>query len=507
VSILAAAPIGMLLVLMVGLRWSAARAGAVALATTAAVAVLAFGLGQVSATEVGVGLGAEAGFTALTILWIIGPALGIHHAQTLSGATATLRAAMAKVAPEPRLLALLVAWFFALFLEGAAGFGASVALAAPFLVSAGFSPVTAVVAALVGHAVGVSFGAVGTPILPQIAATGMSGLELSRATGIYHSLLGWILLIAMMVIVARATPDSIVRGRRIVIWTAVAGAAFFVPFTLLSQFVGPELPTLAGGMIGAGVFVGLVAWARHAAGWRPARRADAIDDDVSTRAVAKAAAPYLALVVLVLATRLIEPIRAASMQWQWSWQLEGGYSGTIAPLHHPGSMLLAAFCAGVVVQRIPFGRLAGVVHTATTALVPVTLALLAMLGVARIMVHAGMVDVIAVDAAHLAGSWWPLLAPAVGALGTFVTGSATTSNILFTDLQVATARQAGLPIGPVVGAQGMGAAVGNVICPHNIVAASATVGLTGTEGAVLRQTAGIAVIYLAAGGLLAVGLT
>jgi hypothetical protein len=83
------------------------------------------------------GTTAEAGFTALTILWIIGPALGIHQLQLRTGAADVLRAALGAFAPDPRILALLVAWFFVLFMEGAAGFGASVALAAPFLVAAG----------------------------------------------------------------------------------------------------------------------------------------------------------------------------------------------------------------------------------------------------------------------------------------------------------------------------------------------------------------------------------
>jgi lactate permease len=90
-------------------------------------------------------------------------------------------------------------------MEGAAGFGASVALAAPFLVAAGFTPVAAVTITLVGHVVGVSFGAVGTPIVPQVAATGLTGLEIARATGIYHSLLGWLPLAVMVLLRGRSS--------------------------------------------------------------------------------------------------------------------------------------------------------------------------------------------------------------------------------------------------------------------------------------------------------------
>jgi lactate permease len=91
-------------------------------------------------------------------------------------------------------------------------------------------------------------------------------------------------------------------------------------------------------------------------------------------------------------------------------------------------------------------------------------------------------------------------------LGTFVTGSATASNILFTDFQRETALAVGLPVAGVVGVQGFGAAVGNMICPHNVVAAGATVGLEGREGEILRQTLWVTLVYTALGGLLALVL-
>jgi lactate permease len=136
----------------------------------------------------------------------------------------------------------------------------------------------------------------------------------------------------------------------------------------------------------------------------------------------------------------------------------------------------------------------------------VTVALVAMLGLSRMMVHASMIDTLAVAAADLAGSTWPLFASLVGVLGTFVTGSATASNILFTDFQQATAQTLDLPVAPLVGVQGFGAAIGNAICPHNIVAASATVSLTGREGEVLRSTLGVTIVYALLGGMIALVL-
>lgn len=507
-SMLAALPILTILVLMVGLRWSAAAAGLTGLAVTVVVALVAFefpaslAISSVTAVQ---GVAAEAGFMAVTILWILGPALGIHHVQLRSGATETLRQGLGQLSPDPRILALLIAWFFALFMEGAAGFGTSVALAAPFLVGVGFTPVTAVVAAMIGHVVGVSFGALGTPVVPQVAATGISALELSRATGLYHTLLGALPLIAMMMLVVRSSPGRDSHQRSTWWWTATAGFAFLVPFTLLSRYVGPELPTVAGAMFGAAGFVAMVVVVGRRRHYRAT--AHVAGASVAPRpqpgALVRAAAPYLVMVALVLATRMIAPLSEVLQRVELAWILPGGFEGRMAPLYHPGTMLLAGFLAAAGIQRVRWADVRGAFVDATRALLPVSVALIAVLALARLMVHATMIDALAVAAATAAGGAWPMWAPAVGALGTFVTGSATASNILFTDFQQATAQRLGLSVAPLAGAQGFGAAVGNAICPHNIVAASATVGLTGSESEVLRRTLWLTAVMVVAGGLLA----
>jgi lactate permease len=143
-----------------------------------------------------------------------------------------------------------------------------------------------------------------------------------------------------------------------------------------------------------------------------------------------------------------------------------------------------------------------VVGTTNRQLGPVVLALVAMVAIARTMSQSGMTTELA-GAAAGAGTAWPLVAPAIGALGPFVTGSATASNILFTELQASTAEAVDRPVLPLLGAQGFGAAVGNIVCPHNVVAAAATVGLSGQEGSVLRRTLPVALVYVALGGALA----
>ncbi|MEX2642100.1 MAG: L-lactate permease [Acetobacterales bacterium] len=495
-ALLALAPILLILVLMVVLRWSAVAAGLAGLVTTLAVALLAFDYGGAGspgltpALAVGGAL-AEAVFVATTIIWIIFPALCIYELQLHGGAFDTLKTALSRLSDDPRILAVLVGWFFALFMEGAAGFGTPVALAAPLLVSLGFAPVTAVTLAMIGHAAGVSFGAVGTPVLPQIAATGFTGAELAGATGLLHGLLGWILLLVLFAIAGRHSRSN--RSWTAWGWAGSAALCFLLPFLALSQFVGPELPTLGGALIGAVAFVWLL---------RRGHRGPEADSEADWREVARAALPYLVLLALILLTRLVPPLGAALRSAEWSWTVTGGFTGSVQPLYHPGTILLLGFLLGGLLQGRRRRELWQAAALAGRRLPALLIALVAMLGLARLMVHAGMIATLAEAAANNFAPVWPWLAPAVGVLGTFVSGSATASNILLTDFQQETAMRLGLPTLWMVAAQGFGAAVGNIICPHNIIAGAATVGVQSREWEVLRRTVIVCVLYALAGGTL-----
>ena len=505
----AAAPVLLVLFLMTVLRWPPARAGVVTAGASLALGVTVFDFGGAQdpfSVPAGVGgVLAEAAFIALTVVAIIGPALGIHHLQQRTGATATLRSGLARLHPDPRLTALMVAWFFTLFLEGAAGFGTPVALSAPFLVALGFRPVQAVAAALVGHAAGVSFGAVGTPVIAFTAVVEPSARELSRAIAPYHLVLGWVLMAVLLVFIAEATGAGPPPWR----WGALAAVAFFVPYGLIAALIGPELPTLGGSLVGATVFaLALVAHARRrgngATPAPPLPAAEGADPPDAGRLI-RAAAPYLVLVVLVLLTRLIAPVRRALEEVVLAWEAEGAFSGSIRPLLHPALLLTVSFAAGAVLGRASWPDVRGAFVVATGQLGRVLVALVAMVTIARTMSHAGMTSELAGVAARI-GSAWPLAAPLVGAVGSFVTGSATASNLLFAELQADTAEVAELPVLPVLGAQGFGAAVGILVAPYNLVAAAATVGLAGSESLVLRRTLPTAALYVTLGGLLALVL-
>lgn len=497
-TLFALAPIVAILVLMIGLRWSGARAGVAGFLLALLIALSVFGFGTTVQPRLGVagataGVLLEAAFIAATILWIIFPALCIHHLQVRAGGMRVLRDALASLSPDPRIMAILVAWFFALFAEGAAGFGTPVALAAPFLVGLGFDRVRAVTVALLGHCVGVSFGAVGTPVVPQIAVTGMTGVRIAAVTALPHLLFGGVMLYFLMRETTRLDTLRENAWRGMLPWLLAAAALFLVPFYIIARWVGPELPTLAGAILGGGAFVAVLMLRRQPTAEPSGERA-------GWSRMITAGAPYLVLVGLILITRLIEPVESALRAVTVRWSVLEAFSGSVQPLFHPGTALLLGFLAGAAVQRASVRETGSAALAAVRQLGTVTVALVAMLALARTMVHAGMIDVLAESAATYAGAVWPVLVPAVGALGTFITGSATASNILLTDFQVATAKRLELALLPLVGGQGFGAAVGNIVCPHNVIAGGATVGLSGREGEVIRRTLVPCIIYALLGG-------
>jgi lactate permease len=481
--LLAALPLALILAGMVALRRPAVQAGLAGLALALLLAVTVFDLAGAAPGGLGpsaAGTGLEALHSTAVILWIILPALALYEFQNRTGAILRIRDALGSLTTDRRAQAILVAWFFGLFIEGAAGFGTPVALAAPLLVGLGYDPVRAVVLALLAHAAGVSFGAVGTPTLVQVELTGADPAALAGRVALIHALLGPGLLLLML----RLAGDGPLT-RSDLANAAAAALAFFLPSVALAALAGPEVPSLGGALAGAALFV---LFLRRRGGGRAPALGPLLPD----------LAPYLVILALVLATRLVDPLGDALRSVALDWTLPGGFSGRFEPLYHPGSLLFLGLGLGALLT----GRAWAVgpsLRAALGRLLPVAAALGVMLVLSRVMVHSGMIATLA-EAAAQTGPAWPLLAPAVGVLGTFITGSATASNILFTDFQTSAARALALPETALTAAQGVGSAVGNIVAPHNIIAGSATVGLSGREGDILRRTALPCLLYMLAAG-------
>ncbi|HLL54945.1 MAG TPA: L-lactate permease [Myxococcaceae bacterium] len=521
--IIAALPVVVGLVLLAGLRWPASRAMPACGAVTA---VLALFLWQVPAVRLAAAA-VEAVVTTASILLILFGALLLSGQLRAAGALATLQGWIGALSEDRRVQVVLVAWLMGSFFEGAAGFGTPAALTGPLLVSLGFPPLQAVVLALIGDSVAVVFGAVGTPILvglgevlgpepsvPTAAAVGVRAATFDLLSGTLMPLL----------LVLTLTMGTL--GRR-----GLRGGLECAPFALAIGFVhtsvawltasvlGPELPSLVGPL--AALFVAYVLlrkkWLLPRNVWRlpedGARGGTGQSEEASPRALLRSAAPYLLLITLLVLTRVRGlPLGAwlRSVEPGWRDLFGTGIDATIRPLYSPG--LLLALVAALVV---PWFRLRA--HTFVTSageagrvVLGASVPLVAAVATVRVFVHSGvnaanlqaMPVVLATVAASHIGSLWPLVAPWLGALGSFIAGSATFSNLLFGGVQLGVAEARGLSPVTVLALQTMGAAAGNMVCIHNVVAATAVVKLTGVEGEVIRRTVVPMAVYLLVAGAL-----
>ncbi|WP_045217126.1 L-lactate permease [Desulfonatronovibrio magnus] len=534
--LLAIAPIVVVGILMVGFMWPSSRAMPVGLLVAAviAVAVWQVPLAQLIAASLA-GL-----VNAVDILLIVFGAILILQLMKKSGGMGGISSSMASVSRDRRVQVLIIAWLFGSFLEGAAGFGTPAAVAAPLLVGMGFPPFIAAVVTLVANSVAVSFGAVGVPIhggfealrdvvsLPESVSFSAFLHDISVQVAMLHLVLGIFMPLIVVCLMTAIAEGSIKKGREIWPLALFAGAVFTIPQLLIAVLTGPELPALLGALIGLPIFLFALSkgfllprkdwnfpekssWPSY---WEGKIKAGTgAPDDRRDMSGWMAWLPYILVGLLLLITRL-EQINLSSWLQQWNpgWDniLGTGISVDISPLYNPGIIpfALLALCIPLM-QKMKWQEAFGAVKKTGSMVGSATVALVSALLMVYIMMNSGGTDgregmllVVARAASDIAGANWYFLAPLVGALGTFISGSNTVSNIMFGVLQHNTAVQSGLLVQPVLALQAVGGAAGNMICVHNVVAVLTTVGLLGKEGLVIRNNALIGAGYAFFAGVL-----
>ena len=546
----ALAPLLVVAVLLVGLLWPAVRSMPVAWATAAVVAGVVWGmpLDWIAATTLwGVML-------AIEILWIVFGALVLLYTLMRAGAIDRINDGFASISEDRRVQVVLLGFFMATFLEGVAGFGTPAAVVAPLLLALGFPAMAAVIAALIGHAIATTFGAVGVPVRPGTldpisALDGVSAAEASdvvaQAAGsaaVYQAIIGVFmpLMAVGMIVYFFGDPEerSIAPIKPVVPLCLFAGVAFVVPFALTALFIGPELPSIIGSMVGitvtvaalkAGYFVPEEEWtfperdewpdhwvgSVEPGGENSSDPEPAVDDSPSI-SLARAWAPYLILVGLLIITRDFTPIgevlrQVAVLAPAWDGILGTTVEQEIEWAYVPGTWLVLSALIAIPLFDLDGSQVADAWREAGQKIVSPAIALVFVIGMVGIMLESGqypeapggdsMMVVLADGTGAVFGDVYTLVAVPVGVLGTFITGSITVSNITFSGLQYEVATQAGLPQHLIVGGQMIGAAIGNVVAIHNVIAALATVGLVGQEGRVIRLNLIPVLFYIIMGAI------
>jgi lactate permease len=549
--VLALVPVLAVFGFLVVFRWPAKIAMPLAYFVTAAIALSLWGTGfnVVAAASIN-GI-----VTVLNILFIIFGALLLLYTLRESGAIQTLRRAFVAISPDRRIQAIIIAWLFGALIEGSAGFGTPAAVAAPLLVAIGFPAMAAVLSTLIIQSTCVSFGAAGTPILVGVF-TGLSNqplvdanigsltfheylLQIATYVGLVHSIVGVLIPLIMLGMLTRffGASRSFREGLKAWKFALFAGLAFTIPYLLSAIFLGPEFPSLVGSLVGLLVVVpaarkgflvpGEVFDFEPREQWEPGWASHLQDEPEPVRkgadiSILQALIPYAVVVALLMVTRTVAPVtdflRSPALTFAWQDIFGTGISATSNPLYLPGFILLLTSLATYALHRMyrePGAYATAWKRSGKTAL-SAGAALIFAVPMVQVFIHSGntssyesMPLVLAQGVSTVAGSFWPLFAPTIGAMGAFIAGSNTVSNMMFALFQFATAKSIGLDAAGaaiVVALQAVGGAAGNMICVHNVVAASATVGLVGREGDLIRKALIPMTYYVLAAGSLGMAI-
>ena len=543
-ALIALLPIAAVMFFLVILRWPAVKAMPMAYGITL---VIALTLWQVPLVRV---LAATISGTiiAATLLSIIFGAIVLLFTLRESGALAAIRHGFLGISPDRRIQAIIVAWLFGSFIEGAAGFGTPAAVCAPLLLALGFPALAAVMVSLIIQSTPVTFGAVGTPILVGMGksldvfevenALAQSGLpydEFIRQIGVFaalpHAIVGTFVPLIMVTMMTRFFGKNRSFREGLAAWkfAVFAGLAFTIPYLAVAVLLGPEFPSLIGS--GVGMLI-VVTAARQGlfipkgepwqfppkneweADWVGTISAEAGQEKV-THSLARAWSPYLMVAVLLVLTRvpalgLKQLLTSNKLTFTWPDILGTRMSQAVQPVYLPGTIFFLVALATIWLHGMKISQAKKAWRDAAHTLAKPALALLFAVAMVRVFIDSEVVDakfasmpiVLAEAVADLVGRAWPFFAPTIGALGAFVAGSNTVSDFMFGLFQYGVADRIGVPHLIILGLQALGGAAGNMIAVHNVVAASATVGLVGREGALIRKTIWPMFYYTIAAGLL-----
>jgi len=493
--ILALSPILVILFLMLRFRWGAAKAGPAGWFIAVLVAVLRFGAGldllALSQTK--------ALLLTMDVLLIIWAAFLLYRVADEAGAIKILSDALPHLTSDRGMQALLIGWAFASFLQGVGGFGVPTAVTAPLLVGLGFSPLAAVVVPSIGHAWSVTFGSLASSFQALMAATGLPGEALAPVAAL---MLGFVGIGCGFMVVH--VIDGWRGVRRLALPVAVLGITMGAVQYVIAVNRFWHMAGLGAGLAGLGVGLFI---ARN----REVNSGHGRQLNINGRQVFLALSGYLALVIITIVVQLVEPVRTLlsqvvirvpfpEMTTSLGYSTPAGDGRVIHLFRHGGAILAYASFFAYLIYRA-----AGMYKPGSTRLILTgtlrrvissSLGIAAMVSMAVVMAHAGMTDTLARGLAEGVGALFPLVAPWIGALGAFITGSNTNSNVVFAMLQLRTSELLGYNPSLILGAQTTGGAIGSVVAPTKIVVGASTAGMAGREGEILRNLLGYTAVLI-----------
>ncbi len=514
-TIVATIPIVVLFVLLAGLRMAAQWASLITLAVALVIATLVYGMPvglALNSTLLGICFG------LFPIVWIVINAIFIYNVIVETGHFNTIRDSLAGVSNDRRIQVVLIAFVFGALLEATAGFGTPVAITASLMAGLGFEPLYAAALALLANTAPVAFGGFGIPILTGATVAGLDTLELSQMVGRQTPLLA-VIIPGMLV--------TVMAGfrRMLEVWpvVVVSGVAFAGTQFVVSNLLGPELADLLAALIAVVAVIGLLSFWRPSTEWHfenepSADERESYDTPPLGRTI-YAWSPFIIIVALFLVVQ-VPPIKAAVSSIQiainfptaavsdttglpavpWPGLNEvveqqppvvtepTPYAASLSTnwLSAAGTIILIADLIALAVLRVGPGRALRIYGQSLNQLKWAILTIASILGLAYLLNYSGVTYTLGLAFAAT-GILFPFFASFIGWLGVALTGSDTSSNALFANLQKVTAQQIGVSPNLTVGANSSGGVLGKMISPQNLAVGTSATGLQGREGDLLRM--------------------
>ncbi|MYD09063.1 MAG: L-lactate permease [Chloroflexi bacterium] len=489
--LLALSPVLTVLLLMVGLGWGGSRAGVAGFLVALVLSQTTFG-GGLDLAAVAIG---KSVFLAVDVLYIVWMALFFYNVTNEAGAVALIGRSLPRLTSDRAAQSLLISWVFVSLLQGVGGFGVPVAVVAPLLVGLGYTATQSVIMAALGHGWAVTFGSLGTSFVALTAVTGLAGEALAHDAALILGLAGF--FSGGLVAFVSAGWGGFLRSLPMLF---VVGSVMGLTQWWIAANGMWTLGSTSGALAGAVVGVVYVLSPFHSA----EKNAAANVGSERPQDIALALAAYLILLILAFSANLIGPLEQLvdaliiqvdfpAVATRFGWQVSAESGRGISVFGHAGAILFyAGGIAFLLYRRAGYYESADVWREIWTKVrrsaSKSTVSILALVAMAALMTHTGMTQIIARGISQtFSAALYPLVAPFIGALGAFMTGSNTNSNVVFGALQQETATLLGLSVPVLLAGQTAGASLGSVLAPAKVIVGCSTVGLAGQEGPVIRR--------------------
>lgn len=431
------------------------------------------------------------------IVIVIIAAVFTYNLTVYTGAMDVIKRMITSVSADSRILVLLIGWCFGGFLEGMAGFGVAIAIPASMLYALGFDPIIAILACLIANGCPTMFGSIGIPTTTLASVTGLDAAALAFTQTLQTAPLLFISPFLMVMLVGKGFKS--LKG--IVPFICVASLSFVIPEMIAAKFIGADLPVIIASVCS------LICSFAYATMIKkkevPSEYLMDIpqnDDKITLNKALVAWSPFILIFVLLLLTSKLVPfINEPLSAIKTSVVIYQGAQAspyTFTWINTPGVLILISGIIGGFIQKCKVKDLFKVMKDTVIQMSKTICTMLGVLACAKIMGYSGMISAISTFFVTILGSLFPLASPLIGALGTFVTGSGTSSEVLFGNVQLEAARAIGVSEYWLVAANSLGTSAGKMLAPQSIAIGCAACGLQGKDGEILSKIAKYAFAYV-----------